>query len=102
MRTLFAVIVIFLTFSKTVAQETPAQRAKKTLTGLSLEKKVAQLVCAAKHFPGRGDMKGGPAYPSCTTLNKSLTELNANEFKAFGYAIEAGVDFMMTGHMLLW
>ncbi len=59
------------------------------------------MLTTAKHFPGRGDMKGGPAYPSFTTLNKSKAELDASEFKAFGYAIEAGVDFMMTEHIAI-
>ncbi|MEJ0056132.1 MAG: glycoside hydrolase family 3 N-terminal domain-containing protein [Bacteroidota bacterium] len=59
------------------------------------------MLTTSKHFPGRGDMKGGPAYPSFTTINKSLAELNANEFKAFQYAVDAGVDFMMTEHIAI-
>ncbi len=59
------------------------------------------MLTTSKHFPGRGDMKGGPAYPSFTTLNKSLADLNANEFKAFQYAVDAGVDFMMTEHIAI-
>ncbi|HWA32643.1 MAG TPA: glycoside hydrolase family 3 N-terminal domain-containing protein [Cyclobacteriaceae bacterium] len=57
------------------------------------------MLTTSKHFPGRGDMKGGPAYPSFTTLNKSAAELDANEFTAFRNAIDAGVDFMMTEHI---
>ncbi len=59
------------------------------------------MLTTSKHFPGRGDMKGGPAYPSFTTLNKSMAELNANEFKAFQNAIDAGVDFVMTEHIAI-
>ncbi len=59
------------------------------------------MLTTSKHFPGRGDMKGGPAYPSFTTLNKSAAELDANEFAAFKYAIDAGVDFMMTEHIAI-
>jgi beta-N-acetylhexosaminidase len=57
------------------------------------------MLTTAKHFPGRGDMKGGPAYPSFTTLNKSAADLDASEFAAFKNAIDAGVDFMMTEHI---
>lgn len=59
------------------------------------------MLTTSKHFPGRGDMKGGPAYPSFTTLNKSAAELEANEFTAFRHAIDAGVDFMMTEHIAI-
>jgi beta-N-acetylhexosaminidase len=61
----------------------------------------AGMLTTSKHFPGRGDMKGGPAYPSFTTLDKSPVELNANEFRAFTCAINAGVDFMMTEHIAI-
>ena len=57
------------------------------------------MLTTSKHFPGRGDMKGGPSYPSFTTLNKSSAEFFANEFTAFQYAVDAGVDFMMTEHI---
>lgn len=57
------------------------------------------MLTTSKHFPGRGNMKGGPAYPSFTTLNKSADELNAEEFKAFKNAINAGVDFIMTEYI---
>jgi beta-N-acetylhexosaminidase len=59
------------------------------------------MLTTSKHFPGRGDMKGGPSYPSFTTLNKSLAELDANEFAAFKNAVDAGVDFMMTEHIAI-
>lgn len=62
----------------------------------------AGMLTTAKHFPGRGDMKAdGNAYPSFTTLNKSMDELEANEFQAFRNAIEAGVDFIMTEHIAI-
>ncbi len=61
----------------------------------------AGMLTTSKHFPGRGDMKGGPAYPSFTILDKGMAELDSNEFKAFGYAIKAGVDFMMTEHIAI-
>jgi beta-N-acetylhexosaminidase len=59
------------------------------------------MLTTAKHFPGRGDMKGGPAYPSFTTLDKSLSSLDSNEFRAFRYAVDAGVDFIMTEHIAI-
>ena len=57
------------------------------------------MLTTSKHFPGRGDMVGGPTYPSFTTLNKSAADFFANEFTAFQYAVDAGVDFMMTEHI---
>ncbi|MEJ1241489.1 glycoside hydrolase family 3 N-terminal domain-containing protein [Chryseolinea sp. T2] len=57
------------------------------------------MLVTAKHFPGRGDMKGGPAYPSFTTLNKDITQLGKQEFNAFSHAVAAGVDFIMTEHI---
>ena len=57
------------------------------------------MLTTSKHFPGRGNMKGGPGYPSFTTLNKTADELNGEEFKAFKNAVDAGVDFMMTEYI---
>lgn len=59
------------------------------------------MLTTSKHFPGRGDMKGGPAYPSFTILDKGAAALDSNEFKAFRYAVDAGVDFMMTEHIAI-
>lgn len=57
------------------------------------------MLVTAKHFPGRGDMKGGPTYPSFTTLHKDSRQLDQQEFKAFSHAVAAGVDFVMTEHI---
>ena len=57
------------------------------------------MLVTAKHFPGRGDMKGGPAYPSFATLNKELAQLEKQEFAAFRHAVANGVDFIMTEHI---
>ena len=59
------------------------------------------MLTTSKHFPGRGDMKGGPSYPSFTMLDKNAAALDSNEFKAFQLAIDAGVDFMMTEHIAI-
>ena len=59
------------------------------------------MMVTAKHFPGRGDMKGGPAYPSFTTLNKEMAQLEKQEFLAFSHAVAAGVDFVMTEHIAI-
>jgi len=60
------------------------------------------MLTTAKHFPGRGDMKAsGTAYPSFTTLNKTMSQLDSNEFRAFRNSIEAGVDFIMTEHIAI-
>ncbi len=57
------------------------------------------MINTAKHFPGRGDMRAYPAHPGFTYLNKSAEELEENEFRAFKYAIDAGVEYIMTEHI---
>lgn len=57
------------------------------------------MLTTAKHFPGRGDMKGGPVYPSFTKIDKDSMAIDSLEFRAFRLAVDAGVDFMMTEHI---
>lgn len=57
------------------------------------------MMVTAKHFPGRGDMKGGPSYPSFTSINKEMPQLEKQEFLAFSHAVKSGVDFVMTEHI---
>jgi len=57
------------------------------------------MLTAAKHFPGRGDMRPFPAHPGFNYLNKSESDLIENEFRSFNNAIEEGVDFIMTEHI---
>jgi beta-N-acetylhexosaminidase len=57
------------------------------------------MLTTAKHFPGRGDMKAFPDFPGFNYLDKSAAEVEQNEFTAFQYAVDAGVDFIMTEHV---
>lgn len=57
------------------------------------------MLTTAKHFPGRGDMKAFPDFPGFNYLDKSATEIEQHEFKAFQFAVNAGVDFIMTEHV---
>lgn len=56
--------------------------------------------CTLKHFPGHGDTVQDshqePAYS-----NKTIEELSSGEYLAFQSGIEAGADFVMTGHIML-
>ncbi|MCX6223714.1 MAG: hypothetical protein NTV01_03015 [Bacteroidia bacterium] len=57
------------------------------------------MLTTAKHFPGRGNMRALAEFPGFNYLSGSAEELNNNEFKAFQYAVDAGVDFIMTEHL---
>lgn len=53
----------------------------------------------AKHFPGRGDVSRMADRPGFTMIDKSSAEVEAQEFRAFRHAIDAGVAFVMTEHI---
>lgn len=57
------------------------------------------MLTTAKHFPGRGDMRAFADFPGFNYLDKSAAEMEQNEFRAFQYAVDAGVDFIMTEHL---
>ncbi len=57
------------------------------------------MLATSKHFPGRGNMKADKANPGFNMLDASARELDHNEFKAIKYAVDAGVDFIMTEHI---
>lgn len=57
------------------------------------------MLTTAKHFPGRGDRIAMPEYPGFGFLDKSAEEIQQNEFRAFQYAVDAGVSFIMTEHI---
>ncbi len=57
------------------------------------------MLTTAKHFPGRGDMKALPEYPGFNYLAGPAVSIRDNEFRAFQYAVDAGVDFIMTEHL---
>jgi len=54
---------------------------------------------SAKHFPGRGGVKPGPEDPWWCWIDKPAEVVEAEDFAAFGHAIRAGVDFIMTEHI---
>ncbi len=57
------------------------------------------MLTTAKHFPGRGDVTRLPQHPPFQQLAKTAAEVEAQEFGAFGHAIAAGVDFVLTEHI---
>jgi beta-N-acetylhexosaminidase len=57
------------------------------------------MLATAKHFPGRGDVEAMPGNPGWSWINKPAAAVEAQEFRAFRYAIDAGVDFVMSEHI---
>jgi beta-N-acetylhexosaminidase len=57
------------------------------------------MLTSAKHFPGRGDVEAMPGYPGWSWINKPAAAVEAQEFRAFKFAIDAGVDFVMSEHI---
>jgi beta-N-acetylhexosaminidase len=57
------------------------------------------MLTTAKHFPGRGDVETMPGKPGWTWINKPAADVEAQEFRAFKQAIDAGVDFVMSEHI---
>ena len=57
------------------------------------------MLTTAKHFPGRGDVEAMPGNPGWSWINKPAAAVEAQEFKAFKHAIDAGVDFVMSEHI---
>ena len=53
-----------------------------------------------KHFPGHGDTDSD-SHEGQTVSNRTLEELRAEEFLPFQAGIDAGVDFVMVGHISL-
>ncbi|MCE0555631.1 glycoside hydrolase family 3 N-terminal domain-containing protein [Motilimonas sp. E26] len=57
------------------------------------------IIACAKHFPGHGDTQGD-THRDIPQVNKSYDELKANDLAPFQAAINAGVDVVMTSHIL--
>lgn len=55
---------------------------------------------AVKHFPGHGGTSGD-SHDGAVTLEKTLEELTAEELIPFQAAVDAGVSFVMVGHISL-
>lgn len=54
----------------------------------------------AKHFPGHGDTDVD-SHTGLPVINKSLEELQREDFPPFEAAIDAGVDAIMTAHIVV-
>jgi beta-N-acetylhexosaminidase len=57
------------------------------------------MLTTAKHFPGRGDQVPFPDFPGFSFLDKPASDVQAQEFRAFKMAIDAGVAFIMSEHI---
>jgi beta-N-acetylhexosaminidase len=57
------------------------------------------MLTSAKHFPGRGDVEQMPDFPAFSFIDKAAEDVQAQEFRAFKLAIDAGVAFIMTEHI---
>lgn len=57
------------------------------------------MLTTAKHFPGRGDARPFPRFPGFSYLSKPAEDVQAQEFRAFKHAIDAGVTFVMSEHI---
>lgn len=68
----------------------------KTMQGMQAK----NIVTAVKHFPGHGDT-AVDSHLELPTVDKSLAEIAEMELIPFKYAIEAGVDIVMSSHILL-
>lgn len=68
----------------------------KTMQGMQAE----HIVTAVKHFPGHGDTSVDSHF-ELPTVEKSLAEIEEMELIPFKQAIKAGVDIVMTSHILL-
>lgn len=58
------------------------------------------MLCCAKHFPGIG-AAAGDSHTGAITIDKTVEELEAVDLVPFKAAIEAGVPFVMVGHLNL-
>ena len=57
------------------------------------------MLTTAKHFPGSGDVVELPGHQGFVYVDKTAEAYEQNEQKAFQYAVDAGVDFIMTEHI---
>lgn len=80
-------------FGSTVEQVTQFGRA--AVAGY----RQAGILCVAKHFPGHGDTEVD-SHTSLPTIDRSLTELRERELVPFAAAVDAGLDAIMTAHIL--
>ncbi|MFD2178022.1 glycoside hydrolase family 3 protein [Veronia pacifica] len=57
------------------------------------------ILSCAKHFPGHGDTQGD-THRDIPRVDKTYDELKSNDLAPFQSAIDAGVDLIMTSHIL--
>lgn len=74
--------------------KTAAKYVAECVTGF----KESGILCTLKHFPGHGDTKED-SHTSIASINKSLQELEREEYVPFIKGIEAGADLVMVGHI---
>ncbi|WP_017025081.1 glycoside hydrolase family 3 N-terminal domain-containing protein [Vibrio rumoiensis] len=58
-----------------------------------------EIIACAKHFPGHGDTHAD-THREIPQVDKSYAQLKANDLMPFQAAINAGVDLIMTSHIL--
>ncbi|MFN7933943.1 MAG: glycoside hydrolase family 3 N-terminal domain-containing protein [Bryobacteraceae bacterium] len=59
------------------------------------------MLATAKHFPGRGSVIRYAPAPAFYTVGKDPAAIEKEDFAAFRKAIDAGVPFVMTEHVIL-
>jgi beta-N-acetylhexosaminidase len=106
---------IHLTYSPVVdlstRPESPAESVRSFGSDVSLLGRLVKayirgyleggMLATAKHYPGRGNVEPWPAQPAFTTINKPTSALESEDLAAFKQAIEAGVPFVMTEHIVV-
>ncbi|TDD17365.1 glycoside hydrolase family 3 protein [Kribbella turkmenica] len=60
----------------------------------------AGIIATAKHFPGHGDTRDD-SHTSLPTINHTLEEWNTIDAPPFKAAIKAGIDSIMTAHIVV-
>ena len=58
------------------------------------------VICTLKHFPGHGDTAEDSHYSSAY-VNRTKTQIMADEMQPFRAGIDAGADLVMVGHLIV-
>ena len=59
------------------------------------------MLASAKHFPGRGSVEKWANNPEFSIVHKSASRLEAEDLAAFKAAVDAGVPFVMSEHIIV-
>lgn len=91
--------------------ENPAESVRSFGSDVSLLRRMVKayvegymengMLTSAKHFPGRGSVERWPADPEFSTIRKSAARLEAEDLAAFKAAVDAGVPFVMSEHIIV-